>query len=140
MTTRARVKVNLGVVRDWNVAQGISHPTDLSYQIPRDINIRRVSIENSSPYTAVGIAIMDSFELVPNLPLNFILRPGEIRHIGINTIGEPIQYIHIMDINTKKHLGEASPLQTITNQFVLREGINKWFVSRYHQPNYSASK
>ena len=43
-------------VRDYNKAQGTVNPTDLSYQIIRDINLRYITVQNSSLNPA-GISI-----------------------------------------------------------------------------------
>jgi len=139
-TVDKNIRVPINQVRDYNMAQGVSHPSDLSYQIIRDINIRYITIENSSQIYPVGIAITDSpYEFhVP--PINFSLAPGEIRHLGINTIGGPMQYIHILNLETGKHLGPSYPTETNSNQFVLREGINQWFVHPFHRSTYRAAK
>ena len=124
---------------DYNVAQGVTHPSDLTHQIIRDYNVRYVTVENSSTSRVVGIAIANSYEKNPSPPIKFSLAPGEIRHIGINSIGEQMQYLHIIDLFTKNHLGEPYPFRTDANQFVLREGINKWNVSPFKRPSYNAS-
>src|ERR1700758_3116610 len=93
-------------VRDYNIAQGVSHPADLSVQIIRDYNIRYVTVENSSTTTSVGVSIVESFNKTPVPPIKFLLVPGEIRHVGINTIGEQMQYLHILDLKTGLHIGE----------------------------------
>lgn len=147
------------VTRDYNIAQGVSNPADLSTRPPRDINLRYVTVENSSPEKPVGIAITDAhYRGVPDPnannvlftplgpvnfkppPIKFSLAPGEIRHLGINTIGSPMQFIHILDLSTKAYLGDPCPFRTDANQFVLREGINKWFVQGFHRPSYAAAK
>lgn len=140
MANVKNIQVKMGVVRDWNVAQGVSHPTDLSSQIIRDYNLRYVSVQNSSPYTPVGISIMDSFEKSTRIPINFTMAPGEIRALGINSFGARMQYLHIFDLKTRQYLGDPTPFATNANTFVLREGINKWFVQRFHQPSFSAAK
>lgn len=128
------------IVRDYNVAQGVTHPSDLTIHPIRDINMRYVTIENSSPHTRVGIAIADWWHPHPMPPKNFELSPGEIRHIGINTFGQRMQYIHILDIYTGKHIGQPFPFVTNANSFVLREGINMWWVDTFKRPSYCASK
>ncbi len=125
-------------VRDYNAAQGVSHPSDLTVQIIRDINLRYVTIENSS-FNHIGVSITDAPEMYPTPPLKFTLIPGEIRHLGINTIGEPMQFIHLIDLKTKRHVATPYPFRTNANSFVLREGINKWFVDGFHRPLYNAA-
>lgn len=127
------------VTRDYNIAQGVSHPSDLSNHILRDINIRYVTVENSSPENFVGIAVTDAHYMTPIPPIKFSLAPGEIKHLGINTIGEPMQYIHMLNLRTGLYLGDPQPFRTDANQFVLRDGINKWFVDTFHRPSYNAA-
>lgn len=135
-----RDKIIPGQVIDYNIAQGVTHPADLSYQTIRNYNVRLVSVENSSPHTPVGISITNSFDTDPTPPIKFSLAPGEIRHVGINSIGEPMQYLHILDLTTKVHLGEVQPFHTNANQFVLREGINKWFIANFRSAGYASPK
>ena len=127
-------------VRDYNIAQGVSHPSDLTVQIIRDYNIRYITVENSSPYTPVGISIVESFDKVPIPPIKFSLAPGEIRHLGVNPPDTGMsQYIHILDLKTGKHVGEPAIIATNANQFVLREGINRWNVQKFKRATYNAS-
>jgi hypothetical protein len=128
-----------GMVRDYNIAQGVTHPSDLTTRIVRDINMRYVTVENSSQHTPMGIGIAESFERFPQPPIKFSVGPGEIRHIGINSIGEQIQWLHMLDLQTGYHVGDPYAFRTDANQFVLREGINKWFVSPFHRATYRAS-
>lgn len=125
------------VVREYNVVQGTSHPSDLSTQILRDINVRYVTVENSSPQPIV-VAISEDYHIDQIPPKNFLLAGGQIRHIGINTIGEPMQYIHILDYQNGNRVGDPYAFRTDANQFVLRRGINKWFVQAYKRPSYRA--
>jgi hypothetical protein len=127
------------VTRDYNVVQGVSHPSDLSTQVIRNYNVRYVTVENSSPHNPIGISIANSFEMTPIPPIKFSLAPGEIRHLAINTIGGQMQYIHIIDLNSKKHVGDPYAFRTDSNQFVLRDGINKWFVTPYKRASYNAA-
>lgn len=134
-----RVLYSNNIVRDYNVAQGVTHPSDLTIQPIRDINMRYVTIENSS-LNSISISITESPDMNPVPPINFRLIGGEIRHLGINTIGEQMQYIHMIDTVTNKHVGSPAPFRTDSNQFVLRDGINKWWVSCFHRPSYNPAK
>jgi len=126
-------------VRDYNVSQGTTHPSDLTHQILRDYNIRYVTVENSSPNNPVGVAITASKSVFQTPPISFSLAPGEIRHIGINSIGSPMQFIHILSLETGKHIGDPFAFRTDSNQFVLRDGINKWHVQPFKRPSYRAA-
>ena len=136
MTTR-KINVPLNQVRDYNVTQGMSHPSNL--QILRDYGVRYVTVENSST-EPIGVAISASGlpERVP--PINFSLAGGEIRHLGINSFGGPMQFIHIIDLQTKRRVADPYAFRTDANQFVLRDGINKWFVHSFKRPSYSPAR
>jgi hypothetical protein len=125
------------VVRDYTMAQGYTHPTD-SHVIPRrDLNVRYVTLENSSS-RPIGIAIT-TYCCGPPIPkLQFVLGPGEIKHLGINTHGEPMQYIHMLDPETKLPVGSPKDLQTNANQFVLRDGLQNWYIQPFKRAIYSA--
>lgn len=126
------------IVRDWEKSQGVTHPTDLSTQIIRDYNIRYITVENSSPFP-IGVAIT-SYLTGPVPNILFTLGSGEIKHLGINTQGGPTQYLWILDLESKKVVNEPSCLERISNSFVLRHGMNKWFVQNFSRPSYASSK
>jgi len=124
------------IVRDWNKAQGMTHPSDEVYQIRRDIGLRRISIENSSISTPVAIAIESYFGQPPFPVPQFTLRPGQISNIGVNSIGGPMQYVYVYDVATGALLGTPAPLRTDSNSFVLSEGLNKWNVQAFKTMGY----
>lgn len=124
------------IVRDWNKLQGTTHPSDLSYQIRRDVNSRYITIENSSP-NRISIAITPYIVGETPNPL-FTLLGGEIRHIGINSQGQNQQFIWLLDPKTKKPIGTTTALKRTANQFVLRDGLNGWFVQCFRRAVYSA--
>jgi hypothetical protein len=117
------------IVRDWNKLQGFSSATDEHIMIRRDINVRHVSIENSSE-RPVGVAIT-TYMGGPLPPRQFILQGGEVKDIGINSIGQAMQYIHLLDLETKLHVGMPQPLRTDCQSFVLRDGLNGWFIHNF---------
>lgn len=119
------------IVRDWNKAQGLSHPTDEVNRVRRDINVRYVSIENSSRDSYVGVAIESSMCGGPDPAIKFVLAPGEVRAIAINTHGGPAQYITPLNPSTGKRIGTTTVLSTNASQFVLREGMNEWFTHKF---------
>lgn len=126
------------ITRDWNKAQGMSHPTDGAYQIRRDVGLRYITVENSAP-RPIGCAIT-TYSSGPTPPILFSLAPGEIKHLGINSQGGPPQFLWILDLTTKLPAGENVIIQSNSNQLVLRDGVNKWFVQFFSRPSYSAAK
>lgn len=126
------------IVRDWNKLQGMTSPTDSHIQIRRDINHRYVSVENSSPTNHISIGIVTYFT-GPIPQINFTLAPGEVKALGVNTPGDtPMQFIHMIDPKTKTEVGNPYALRTDANTFVLRQGINMWWVDPYFTPGFSA--
>lgn len=125
------------IVRDYNKAQGTTHPTDLSYQIIRDTGLRYVNVQNSS-VRGIGCAVT-TYSSGPTPPILFTLGPGEIKHLGINSQGGPPQFLWLLDLQTKLPVGENVILKSNSNDFVLRDGLNKWYVQTFIS-SYSAAK
>jgi len=123
------------IVRDWDKAQALTHPTDQHVQILRDIGIRYVSIENSG-LRPIGIAITTFYEGV--LPkLQFVLQPGDVKPLGINSHGSSLQFVHILDPITQKPVGSPFPIRSNAQQLVLRDGLNMWFVQAFQTPGFA---
>ena len=124
-------------VLDYNKLQGTNNPTDLSIQILRDTNYRYVTIQNSS-YRPVGIGITTYYTgTVPSI--RFVAEPGLTRYLGINSQGEPAQYVWPLDPDTGRQVGSPSILSAMSNDFVLRDGINGWNVQNFTRPSYRAA-
>jgi len=129
---------NFNIVRDFNKAQGTTHPTDLAYQIPRDIGLRYISVQNSS-IRPISIAITPYIS-GPTPPILTTLYSSEIKHIGINTHGGPPQFIWLLDPQTGMIVGEPTIIRSNANDLVLRDGVNKWWVHFFAHPSYAAAK
>ena len=126
------------IVRDFNKSQGTTHVTDLAYQILRDYHIRNVSIQNSAlDYVTVGVT---TYVTGPQPRITFTLCPGETKELGINSQGGPVQFLWLMNPSTLQLLGEPVPLNRNANEFVIRGGLNKWFVQFFKHPSYYAAK
>ena len=117
------------------MAQGFSNPPDETVMIRRDIDIRKVSVENSSPDVTVACAITTYFE-GPRPRAQFCLAPGEVKYVAINTIGGPMQYLWYMDLRSGSPLGTPLAFRTDCNQFVLRHGLNRWFVHAFQTAGF----
>ncbi len=117
------------IVRDWNMAQGLSHSSDEIGWSRRDLNLRHVTIENSG-LDSIGVAITVYYGS-PIPGIQFVLQGGETRDLGINTVDGPIQYIYILDPRTSKLLGTPYPMRHDAQSFVLRDGIQKWYVHAF---------
>jgi len=133
------LRPSYNIVRNWEENQGITNAADLSYQIIRDYNIRHISVQNSSPKRAIGIAITPYSE-GPLPPILYVMMPGEIKHLGINSQGGPVQFLWLIDAETKLPIGSTVPLRRDVNEFVIRDGLNKAFVQFFKSPSYSAAK
>jgi hypothetical protein len=125
------------IVRDWNKAQGMTHVSDEYIQLRRDLNIRHISVENSSE-RPIGVAIATYFQ-GPIPDIQFILQGGEIKDVGVNSFGGPMQFIHILDPITRKPVGTPGDLRTDCSSFVLRDGVNKWFVHNFKKSGFKGS-
>jgi len=121
------------IVKDYNKHQGVYHPTD--HGIRRSLDVRRVSIENSSD-RSIGISINRSGE---ESEINFVLAGGETKFVGINTVGEGSQFIILYHPVTNKRVSFPTLLSTESNAFVLRDGINNWFVQKFHYAVFNAA-
>lgn len=122
------------IVRNWENLQGMTHVTDEHIQIRRDVDTRLVSIENSGE-RPVGVAITTYYG-DPLPVIRFIMAPGEVRSIGINSQGSPMQYIHLLDPETGLRSGPCTSFRTDCNQFVLRDGENAFFVQCFQRTAY----
>lgn len=125
-------------VVDYDKIQGTTHPTDLSYQILRDYSVRYITVQNSST-RSIGIAITPYLS-GPIPPILHSMAAGEIKHLGINSHGGPPQYLWMLDLDTKEPVGATVILRRDANDFVLRDGTNKWWVQFFKRPSYAASK
>ena len=125
-------------VLDYNKLQGTNNPTDLSIQILRDTNYRYVTLQNSS-YRPIGIGITTYYTgTVPSI--RFIVEPGLTRYLGINSQGEPAQYLWPLDPDTGRQVGSPNIFSAMSNDFVLRDGINGgWNVQNFTRPSYRAA-
>ena len=124
-------------VYDWNRLQGVHNGADLHHQILRDIDHRHITIENSSEHN-VGIAIT-TYMFGDTPAVHFVSPPGDVRHIGINSHGDTTQYMWVLHPVTGKKLGPPQVLDRMSNEFVVRYGMNVVFVQKYYRPSYSAS-
>lgn len=122
----------LNKVHNYYNLQGIRYISDLQHRPRRDIDTRHVTIQNSSTKNKIRFAITTKCieEDLDNLETNKIF-PGEIIHIGINSPGDPQQYIHLLDAEENFSIGHSFPLRTDMSDFVLRDGENKWFVQGF---------
>lgn len=138
--------VPLNITRDWNKVQGTTGVEDDLWKIRNDINVRHVSIENSSQNRSIGVAIQTYYILsLSEVPkIQFVLRPNEIKDISINSHNEELQYIYLLNPESGKNygkmLGNPSPLQTDGQQFVIRDGLNVVWVQKFKNAGYMMQK
>ena len=124
--------IDMNQFYDTNKLQGVTHPFDTS--IPRDLNTRWVSIENSS-LRPIGIAIVNYYS-GPTPVMTKLMRPGEVFNASINTVDMPDQFIHILNPDNGLPVSYPTILDRMSNQFVLRDGLNLWFVQKYRRSSY----
>ena len=134
---RSRMYGTTNNVKDYHKAQGVSAPQDLSVQILRNPNLRYATLENSSR-KPIGIAIT-TYPTGPLPKIRFVLKGGEIKHLGLNSHGSDPQYLWLLDISSGKPVGNIQPLHRHSNSFVIREGLNMWFIQYFARPSYRAA-
>ena len=68
------------------------------------------------------------------------MKPGEIRDIGINSHGGPLQYIYLLNPESGKNYGKMvgtpSPIQTDGQEYVIRSGVNLWWTQKFKKLSY----
>lgn len=130
-------------VRDWNMLQGMTHQSDGSIQLRRDLDARLISVENALSPSAGGccsdvecLAISISTipcifdgcrgtDIIPDLlpKPQFSLKAGETRAIGINPYESTPQYLYVYDSrDLSRPIIEPYRLSTNGQIFVIREG------------------
>nr|QBK85734.1 MAG: hypothetical protein LCMAC101_03290 [Marseillevirus LCMAC101] len=125
-------------VADYNKLQGVTNPADLSYQIRRDIGARYITVENSAQRpTSVAITTYMYGHTPKTL---FTLHAGEIKHLAINSQGSTPQFIWILGYETGEPVSQPTLIRSNSNQLVLRDGLNKWFVQFFHRAVFAAAK
>lgn len=125
----------VNICRDWNKSQGFDNPAEETVCIRRDIDVRKVSIENSSPDNPIGCAITTYYE-GPTPRRQFLLAPGEVKAVAINSFGSSMQYLWYLDQRSGQPLGTPMAFRTDSNQFVLRQGLNRWFVQAFKSAGF----
>lgn len=120
-------------VKNYELLQGVVHPTD--HGVRRDLSSKRISVENSGD-RPISVRISADFY---GDEMNFTLRGGETKFVAINAVGDGAQYITLHHPITKERLSKPTVLSRESNQFVLRDGINNWFVHKFHMALFNAS-
>ena len=127
---------NHNILRDYARLQGMSHPADSAYQILRDYHIRYITIENSG-MSPVGVAITSYYD-GETPPITFSLCGGEIKHLGVNSHGSNPQFIWLLDLKTGERVGAQTIIKSNSNQYVIRDGLNKKWIQTFHRVGYSS--
>lgn len=123
---------DMNTVMDYAKLQGVENPADNLYRIPRSINYRYVTVENSS-CRGVLVGISNSLDpLDTTYPMKqFYIQPLETKHLGINEMGSPFdQFLHILHPEKKTPVGESAIFARDGNCFTLRDGEDTWWVQK----------
>jgi len=131
-------QATFNIVRDYDKAQGTTHPTDLSYQIVRDYGLRHITVQNSST-RPIGFAITPYLS-GPTPSILHTLAAGEIKALGINPHGSYPQYIWLLSVQTQMPTGNPTLIRSNANDLVIRDGLNKQFIQFFQRPSYAAAK
>ena len=129
------------IVRDYNKVQGTVYPSDGLGRIRRDINVKYITVENSSnrPIIAGISANRCNFDLDTSFTVPFIVQGFETKHLGVNPVGSNDQFIRLFDMNSKMPVSDTYIIMRTINSFVLRDGQNKWWIQRFNKPDFNAS-
>lgn len=119
------------IVRDYNKVQGVTHPSDTSNEILRDYQIRYISIQNSS-LRPVSFAIT-VYQFGPTPSILRTLKGGEMIHLGVNLPDGPAQWLWILDPQSKQPVGPPRIIDRHGTDFVLRDGVNEWWVDIFQR-------
>ena len=134
----------INIVREYNKVQGTTHPSDLSGQIIRDINVRYITLQNTlSQKVAFIIKNSEQLESAESLSGDwFVIEGSQTLHLAINPHGSTAQYLLLADptIQTPKIMSNAIYLRSNANDFVIRGGINRWWVDFFARPSLYPSK
>ena len=118
------------IVRYGDRVQGCNQ-MDMLHSIRRDLNVRHISVENSSKTNEIGFAISIYLSTEKTPPIQYTLKPGESIFLAVNPNDSYPQFLYIIDAKTNLLLGDPQILATNANIFVLREGLNKWWVQKF---------
>ena len=132
--------MNMNKRKNYPKLEAVVNPADLSYQIKRDINVRYITVENSSTKNPIGVYLGLSEQTVANPKIDFILQPGQIMHLGVNPMNTVDQFIHLVNPETWKECGPSMVLRHNANQFVLRDGVNMWYVAPFYRAGFRPAK
>lgn len=138
---------NKNTVIPWNRQQGYLRASDEISVARRNIDLRRISVESSADKSYVIRITTDPIVTpgkLPNppevqstgplrepwgcIPKEFVLHPRQTKDLGINMLGEPGQFLHILDPYTFLNVGNSQEIRTDCSSFVLRQGeAAAWF-------------
>jgi hypothetical protein len=122
---------DINIVKDNNVLQAVTSPGDLLVRQRWNIHVRPISIQNSSrtPVRVVINNVIDDYTVDAR---SFMLAGLEIKNVAVNSQGGMPQYIHLLDFKTNLPVSKPCIIERTANAFVLRDGLNMWFVQRFH--------
>jgi len=154
-------------VKDWLVDQRYSDPGEEAYVTRRDLGARRVEFSNSGnkavkvkitsdPNTVVKWSsltypvhfkgdvgsprgmdyVRPSGQDFPGT--SFIIQPSQSVFIALNPYEGPMQYFHILDIDTDQSIGLPIEARHNAQIFVLRQGIQGWFFQTFQSTGFKA--
>lgn len=116
--------------RNWNLLQGYGDVSDEIVYTRRDINSRKISIENSG-YSEVLFTISPYYD---KIGVNYKkLKPHEVFYAAVNTVDDEPQYIFLISTKDKKVIGGPFQIRSDANQYVIRQGLNKWYIQPFQQ-------
>lgn len=120
-------------IKDWNLLQ--DRIDAHSIRLPRSIDVRRVGIDNSTPFP-LGIGIKNQrYGCTP--PVRFYLQPGEVKWLGMNHPGNNPQFIWVQDLKTGKWANTPHFVDYHQNYFAILAGNYREYQVNCYDPSVS---
>lgn len=104
------------------------------FRIRPNMDVRRVYVHNGGTITIViTISLSQSGEVPSSVnDKKYVLNRGEQIVLGMNTPGDPIQYLWVTDTNGHL-LGSVHPIRRGVTDMAIKEGDGIWFVMDFVQ-------
>ena len=121
----------INTVKDYNL---LEDRTDaLSVRLRRSLDVRRVGIDNSTPFH-LGIGIHNQrYGCTP--PIKFYMRPGEVKWLGLNPPGGNPQYLWVFDMKQQKWANTPKFLDYHENYFAILAGNYREYGINCYSPH-----
>jgi hypothetical protein len=123
----------INTLKDYRILEGKIDA--LGVQLHRSVDVRRVGIENTTPFT-LGIGICNFRNSREPPEIRFYLGPGEIKWLGINPPGSNPQFLWVQYVKTGQWSNTPHFLDYHSNYFAILAGDYKEPLSNLYNPMF----